>query len=113
MTFAIFCATMRFFRANSIADAFVIWQKILAEAISPTAYARGFEQLSADSFLTTTWALVVMLFAIEWVQRRHPHPFVFSGTAPWKRWAMYSTCLWSSLFFMPTETTNPFIYFVF
>lgn len=114
MTFAIFCATMLFFRANSIADAFAIWQAILADAFSPTAYARVFEQLSADKFfLTITWGLVGMLFAIEWVQRRHPHPLVFSDASPSLRWAVYSTCLWSSLFFMPTETANPFIYFVF
>jgi alginate O-acetyltransferase complex protein AlgI len=112
-TFGIFCATVLFFRASSMHDALLIWKRIIADVVSPAAYSGMVEHLLADKVTSVTFLLVVAFFAIEWVQRRHAHPFVFEKAPLSMRWAIYSTCIWASLFFMPTETTNPFIYFVF
>jgi hypothetical protein len=112
-TFGIFCATVLFFRADSIHDAFMIWNRIFADIVSPSAYAGLMDHLLADKVMRATCLLVVAFFAIEWIQRRHAHPLVFAEAPTSLRWAVYSTCIWASLFFMPTETTNPFIYFVF
>jgi D-alanyl-lipoteichoic acid acyltransferase DltB (MBOAT superfamily) len=110
-TFTLICITWVFFRSASIETAFEILRKIAA-----APFAR------ADAANAATWAdraeavrmsLVVLGFvAVEWCQRRHPHPLTIVRLPRPVRWVAYTALLWLTFNFA-TEQTSAFIYFQF
>jgi len=106
LTFTVVCAAWVFFRADSISTAGLILKKI--------AWAPLHE--SPHSWLIwKTWGpirLVILLVAIEWLQRRRLHPLEIGQMPPPVRWGIYTTVFWATFLLMPAQT-SPFIYFQF
>ena len=58
-------------------------------------------------------AAVLALVAVEWVQRRHPHPLVLPSLPRPLRWATYQLLVWLTIYVGTIGTGSPFIYFQF
>lgn len=111
-TFTVICIGWVFFRADSMSDAFLILQKMLFAPVHewvPDSIAAVFD---TPQVKTNLWLLCGFV-AIEWVQRRNPHPLVLVRFPVAVRWTAYSLLIWGTLNFMLTGKLNPFIYFTF
>lgn len=111
MTVGLFSFSALFFRAPDIGASMEGISRVVGDALSPGAYVGVVGLLGEDAGRN---AALVMLFvvAIEWAQRRHPHPLVIGSWPRWCRWMVYGSLLWACLMMAPSER-EPFIYFNF
>ena len=110
LTFGLICVTWVFFRASTFGAAGGILRRIAVDAPYPSAYA-SLLQRGAMPRAHVLLALGVLV-ALEWVNRRHPHPLVV-GHWPWTvRWGLYTVMTWGILMF-GAEQVGQFIYFQF
>ena len=108
-TFSVICLGWVFFRAASSYDAFSILYKIFSLPLAITDST----SLVLESALTKCiWCLAVFV-PIEWGCRRHLHPIAVNKLPVAFRWAIYTFVIWMTICLMPTDPTNPFIYFTF
>ncbi len=102
MTFAITCLAWVFFRAPSVGAAATILHKIAID-VTTTRPALLYKQ-------TGIW--IVVLLAIEWMQRAHANPLYLEHVPRPMRWALYYATAMVMFLFAPMHYT-PFIYFQF
>jgi hypothetical protein len=58
--------------------------------------------------------LLSLLVVLEWLQRHRKCPLEFSPNSPTSlRWAVYTFVFWITLYFVPPEGSQQFIYFEF
>lgn len=102
LTFTLTTLAWVFFRAPSIAVAADIFRRIAIDVVT-TKPALMYKSAAI-------W--IVLLFAVEWVQRAHANPLHIEAVPRPLRWAVYYACLTAMFFFAPIHYT-PFIYFQF
>ena len=113
LVFSLVCAFWVFFRADSLADAWLIWKKIATEI----HLADGWRELILEyqgrgPLFGITHLLGVFLF-VEWLNRHKPHPVDFPGWPRPLRWSVYSILIWFVIEYGSRADSNPFIYFQF
>ena len=101
-TFAITCLAWVFFRAPSVGAAATILHKIAVD-VTTTRPALLYKQ-------TGIW--IVVLLAVEWIQREHANPLYLDHVPRPVRWAAYYATAMAMFLFAPIHYT-PFIYFQF
>jgi len=102
LTFSLTCLAWIFFRAASVTDGLVILRKIASD-VATTAPAFAYKQRAV-------W--IVVLFAIEWIQRHHANPLHVDPLPRAVRWSLYYAFATAIFMFAPLHYT-PFIYFQF
>jgi D-alanyl-lipoteichoic acid acyltransferase DltB (MBOAT superfamily) len=107
-TFTFICTTWVFFRAATMADAWLILRKIALGMFVPSP-ATSFGKQCA----LTMSALLALFVLIEWFTRRHPQPLLVGRWPGLARWGLYSALTWASFYFMVTDGSGQFIYFQF
>jgi len=113
LVFSLVCAFWVFFRADSLADAWLIWKKIATEI----HLADGWRELILEyqgrgPLFGITHLLGAFLF-VEWLNRHKPHPVDFPGWPRPLRWSVYSILIWFVIEYGSRADSNPFIYFQF
>jgi len=102
VTFALTCIAWVFFRASSVAESFTILRKITVD-VATTVPHLMYKQAAI-------W--IVVLVAVEWVQRSHANPLHVERFPRPVRWGLYYAMAATIFLFAPTHYT-PFIYFQF
>jgi D-alanyl-lipoteichoic acid acyltransferase DltB (MBOAT superfamily) len=102
VTFALTCVGWVFFRAPSVGDAFTILGKIAS------AMATSWPAFTGKP--AAIW--IVILLAVEWVQRDYANPLHLERLPRAVRWSVYYAFLAILFLFAPMRYT-PFIYFQF
>lgn len=105
-TYLLVCLAWVFFRAESMSDALLIFQRMILQF--------GSARELADLLATQGWrcGLVVALLGTEWMGRRHWNPLRFEYLPLPLRWAAYTAAVWLILLF-GTQQSVGFIYFQF
>lgn len=106
VTFCLVVVGWIFFRAETISDAWHYLARIFSGSFfsKPVGYGR-----EHDLWVTLAW--VVIMLAVEWVQRAREHGLAIGGVRPgWLRWVIYYAIIVSLFFGKGVET---FIYFQF
>ena len=105
-TFLITCLGWIFFRAESLADAFLILKKIAVD----------FLPLSIPPVLNRTGMVLfislLIFLVIEWLQHGKEHPLMIENWPRAVRWGVYMILFWLTLSLSP-PTGGEFIYFQF
>ncbi|HEY1308736.1 MAG TPA: MBOAT family O-acyltransferase [Vicinamibacterales bacterium] len=102
-TFVIVCITWVFFRADSVGTAWTILERIVVSPFQGEVLREG---------LSTAAVLIALLIALEWWQRRWPHPLHVEAFPRPMRWCVYTSMVWLTFLFM-RGAASPFIYFQF
>jgi alginate O-acetyltransferase complex protein AlgI len=102
LTFSLTCLAWVFFRAVSVSDGVTILKKIVVD-VATTRPAFLYKQAAI-------W--IVLLLAIEWVQRHHANPLHIDRFPRALRWSFYYAVAAAIFLFAPIHYT-PFIYFQF
>ena len=109
LTFGVMCLAWVFFRAQTLSESVYIVSTIVSDIWRPSMWLA---LANAPSLVKST-GLILWLVALEWLQRRHPHPLVFSPRIGRPiRWCIYSLLLLGGVMVSPGANT-PFIYFQF
>ena len=108
-TFGIVTLAWTFFRAPNIGTAFDWLGRML-----PLAPAKGMalSAIFADVTTRTAPAMILLLFAVEWIARRAPHGLARLPRSKALRWALYCAII-GTIFFLSPSQGNEFIYFQF
>lgn len=112
LTFAIVCVGWVFFRANTLADAWYILGRIAGDALKPETFFIGLSRLQNQPGGNFILLALVLFLAVEWVQRRRPHPLELPRWPGAARWAAYFA-LSLAILFAGTYGGGQFIYFQF
>jgi alginate O-acetyltransferase complex protein AlgI len=102
LTFTLTCLAWVFFRAASVGDAFTILNKIASDVVSTPPHL--------VEKRAVIW--IVILIAVEWVQRGHANPLAVERFPRPVRWSLYYAFATIMFVFAPLRYT-PFIYFQF
>jgi alginate O-acetyltransferase complex protein AlgI len=111
-TFTLVCIFWVFFRAQSVADALLILQRIVVDVVSPLAYLPLIDVVTDDGLQLIALATVVLFVFTEWMVRDREHPFVIDRLPRPVRFAAYTASLWLTLA-LTARRTGQFIYFQF
>ena len=106
VTFCLVVVGWIFFRAATISDAWLYLKGIFSRSLfaKPTGYGQ-----EHDLWVTAAW--IVVMLAVEWIQRKRDHGLAIGMVKPaLLRWAIYYAII-ISLFF--GEGVETFIYFQF
>ena len=102
LTFALTCLAWVFFRAASVGESLTIVKKIAVD-VTTTAPSLMYKQAAI-------W--ILLMFAVEWIQRAHANPLHLERFPRPVRWSLYYACAVTIFLFAPIHYT-PFIYFQF
>jgi D-alanyl-lipoteichoic acid acyltransferase DltB (MBOAT superfamily) len=112
VTFHLVCIGWVFFRASDAASAWLILSRIADAAVHFSAAAGRSGMTVRQEPVGAIFALVAVLVAIEWVQRRRPHGLFMERLPRPARWAVYLIFLLAVVTIGRREEI-PFIYFQF
>ncbi len=112
-TFGIVCLCWVFFRADNIQDALLIIGRFFTDAFSAAAWQEFFAFAGEGKLFKRSLMLLGFLVAIEWIQRRKMCPLDLGRCPAPMRWAIYTTVLWGTLYYMMPSAGQQFIYFEF
>ncbi|MBQ16753.1 MAG: alginate O-acetyltransferase [Planctomycetaceae bacterium] len=113
LVFTLVCAFWVFFRADSLADAWLVWKKIATEIHVAEGYRELVLEYQGRGPLFGITHLLVVFLVIEWLSRHKPHPVDFPGWPRPLRWSVYSALAWFVIEYGGRGDANPFIYFQF
>jgi alginate O-acetyltransferase complex protein AlgI len=102
LTFALTCLAWVFFRAATVGESLTILKKIAVD-VTTTAPSLMYKQAAI-------WML--LLFAVEWIQRSHANPLHLERFPRPLRWSLYYAFAVIIFLFAPIHSA-PFIYFQF
>jgi alginate O-acetyltransferase complex protein AlgI len=109
-TFAFVCAGWVFFRAATLADAALVFQRMGSFILHPQAVGGLLARF--DGTDGRVFIAVAVLVALEWVKRRYTHPLVFDRWPRPARWIAYTALFWTVVY-LGTFGSSQFIYFQF
>jgi len=112
LTFIFVCIGWVFFRSGTMADAFLILEKIFLNIGNLNAYRELLGYVLSNAHTNTTVKLLLGFIIVEWLQRQHHHPLVLEKWPRVARWTVYTIVFWVIIYF-GTETRGDFIYFQF
>jgi hypothetical protein len=112
-TFSIVCAGWVLFRAESLADAGLIFSRVMTDIWQPGSWAVLVDHLRSDKQLARSLALMMGLVLLESCLRRWEHPLQVRRWPLPARWLAYTVLLWATLDLMPSVPVREFIYFQF
>ncbi len=107
-TFAFVTLTWVFFRADTLGDSLLIFERAGLDLLTPSAYLEAWQVIGGELGL---FALLGLFVLAEWFQRGKQHGL----DLPWPRaarWAVYSGLIWLCMYRMPNDVPT-FIYFQF
>ena len=90
LTFAVVCVGWVFFRAATIWDAFLILQKMCADAFNGGAYVGLLSLLGEKHRMARTLYFLLAFIVVEWCRRDHEHPLALTALPGWVRWLDYA-----------------------
>jgi len=102
VTFALTCLAWVFFRAATVGESLTILKKIAVD-VTTTAPSLMYKQAAI-------W--ILLLFAVEWIQRAHANPLHLERFPRPLRWSLYYAFAVIIFLFAPIHSA-PFIYFQF
>ena len=102
LTFALTCVAWVFFRAATVGESLTILKKIAVD-VTTTAPSLMYKQAAI-------W--ILLLFAVEWIQRAHANPLHLERFPRPLRWSLYYAFAVIIFLFAPIHYA-PFIYFQF
>ena len=102
LTFALTCLAWVFFRAATVGESLTILKKIAVD-VTTTAPSLMYKQAAI-------W--ILLLFAVEWIQRAHANPLHLERFPRPLRWSLYYAFAVIIFLFAPIHYA-PFIYFQF
>jgi D-alanyl-lipoteichoic acid acyltransferase DltB (MBOAT superfamily) len=102
LTFALTCLAWVFFRAATVGESLTILKKIAVD-VTTTAPSLMYKQAAI-------W--ILLLFAVEWIQRAHANPLHLGRFPRPLRWSLYYAFAVIIFLFAPIHYA-PFIYFQF
>lgn len=108
LTFAMVCFAWIFFRANTVGDAFAVIGKIFLIDLENL----GVEVVGLTSFFRSV-LLVLILFAVDAVDRRTGIQTALTRLPVVVRWSIYTTVLWAVMISGIFGVQQEFIYFQF
>ena len=111
-TFSLVCVFWVFFRAESMADAVLILQRIAMDALRPAAYAPLLASLTQDVPRLLAIMMLGAFVLLEWLIRGREHPFAVDRLPRPVRYITYTACVWMTLA-LTARRTGQFIYFQF
>jgi D-alanyl-lipoteichoic acid acyltransferase DltB (MBOAT superfamily) len=113
-TFGIVCIGWVFFRASSMTEGVHILQTICQDVLDRAAYAELFHLIRTTSLYKHAIVLLTLFVVVEWLQRHRECPLEFpSKSHVGVRWATYTLLFWVTLYLVPPEGSQQFIYFEF
>ena len=113
LVFSLVCGFWVFFRANSLADAWLIWTTMVTQLHDVQAYRELLLEYQAGGPLFGITHLLVMFLVVEWLGRHKPHPVDFPGWPRPVRWSIYAALAWFVIEYGGRGESSPFIYFQF
>ncbi|MFP6665674.1 MAG: MBOAT family protein [Pirellulales bacterium] len=111
--FVVVCLFWVFFRANSLADALLIFQKIVADIFNFGAYQAIWQGYILRGPLFHVANVLIVFVLIEWCHRHMPYPLQIDHWPKPSRWVAYTLVFWFVAEYADTAPANPFIYFQF
>ena len=113
VTFALICFTWIFFRANTLSDSFYIVENLFTDfVLSVKVLVSGKLGFTKYDLLVTSFSLIV-LFAVEWLQRQISIQNLLNKQSIYLRWSAYVFLLISIILFGAFDQNQQFIYFQF
>lgn len=112
-TFAVLCVAWVLFRAATLTDALLIYQRIVEDILRVDAYRELSQLLDADRYQRKTATFLLAFVCWEWLFRRQPHSLRIGRFPTVIRWTLYTILIWSTLYLMPKTGTGEFVYFEF
>lgn len=113
MTFCIVCLGWVMFRAASLSDAILIWQKIGLSVLSLTHWNPLWIEYSSRGPLFYTLNMLAAFVVVEWLHRHRSYPLEIGHWPVPLRWPAYTLVLWLVVEHADRTPQNPFIYFQF
>ena len=113
LTFCIVCLGWVLFRADSLTDTVIIWQKIVTSIISTSQWQPLQIEYSSGGPLFYTLNTLLVFVVVEWIHRRRPFPLEIGHWPTPVRWPAYTLVLWLIVEHADRTPQNPFIYFQF
>ena len=108
VTFSFICLGWVFFRAHTFRGALLVLERIGTSFFSSTGgLLARYDPTDGRIFI-----VLVLLIALEWVKRAHPHPLVFDRWPQRVRWIAYTALFWA-IVYLGTYGSSTFIYFQF
>jgi D-alanyl-lipoteichoic acid acyltransferase DltB (MBOAT superfamily) len=114
LTFGIVCVGWVFFRAASVTEGVHILQTIYQDALFWPAYEELFHVIRESKLYKHAIVLLILLVVTEWLQRHRECPLDFPARSlVGVRLAVYTVLFWMTLYLIPPEGSQQFIYFEF
>ena len=112
LTFALVCLGWIFFRAHTLADALLIPPRIVADVLNLENFFLGLYRVSSEPAGNLIYVAIGVLFVVEWLQRRAPHPLSLGHWPRAARWTVYFAVT-AAILYGGTHGSGQFIYFQF
>jgi len=113
ITFALVCFGWVLFRAESIADAGLIWKKMCLSVVEFADWNLLWVEYSSRGPVFFTLNVLAVFILFEWIQRNRPFPLQITHWPMQVRWPAYTLTLWMIAEYADKVPANPFIYFQF
>lgn len=114
MTFFVICCGWVFFRAESVQQAFAIFQQAGNDLFSSSAYAATLSIFDAEKNFRRGMIILLVFVMFEWTCRKYESPLEIPklNSRP-MRWAIYTSMIWGAVYWLPELAGQKFIYFEF
>jgi len=113
LTFVIVCLGWVLFRADSLADAVLIWQKMFASVAQTAQWNAIWTQYISGGPLYYSINLLIVFVLVEWVHRHMAFPLEIGHWPTPIRWPAYTLVLWLIIEHADKTPQSPFVYFQF
>lgn len=111
-TFALASLIWVLFRAETLAQAALIYRKMLFDSLNVAAYRAVGTILAASPIGNRVLLFLLLFICIEWAQRRREHPLVINFGSRLLRWTIYTALILLTLRY-GAHATGQFVYFKF
>jgi len=113
LVFSLVCAFWVFFRANSLADAWLILTVMATQLHDVQAFRELLLEYQAGGPLFEITHLLIVFVVVEWLGRHKAHPLEIPGWPQPVRWSIYAALGWFVVEYSGRGESSPFIYFQF
>ena len=113
LTFVIVCLGWVLFRADSIGDALLIWQKMAIAVVNIGQWHPIWMNYASRGPIFYTLNMLAVFVLVEWCHRRRPFPLEIGHWPTPVRWPVYTLVFWLIVEHADKTPQSPFIYFQF
>lgn len=113
LTFVIVCLGWVLFRADTMSDALLIWQKMALSFTDAAQWSVVGIQYASHSPLFYTTNMLIAFVVVEWLHRHRSFPLEIGHWPTPARWPAYTLVMWLIVEHADKTPQSPFIYFQF